>query len=339
MINTALFWRSALLAGLLLVVVVGSALNGAVEIPFARLGDLLALSSAGPAGAQPADPELQLWQGVLFDIRLPRIVLGVLTGAGLALAGAVMQALFRNPLAEPGLVGVSAGGAAGAVGAIVFGFASMPWVVAGAAFAGSLLATLSAYQLGRSSPGSAAILLAGIAINAFCGALIGVFTYLADDTQLRTLTFWNLGSMAAAEWQTLMWLVPWEALMMLLLLLRWQALNALLLGEREALHLGFELQRLRWQLIMLVALLAGPLVAVTGTIGFVGLVVPHLVRLAVGADHRQLLPLSMLAGAIILSLADWLARIVVIPADLPIGIVTALLGAPFLLMLLRRGSR
>lgn len=329
----SLTWRLGLAAVVLVAVALGSSLNGAVDIPLQRLPELWS------APVPDEDPLMQLWRGVFFDIRLSRIALGVLTGAGLAVAGAVMQALFRNPLAEPGLVGVSAGGAVGAVGAIVFGYGSSAMVLAGAAFFGSLFATLLAYRLGRATPGSAGILLAGIAINAFCGAMIGVFTYLADDTQLRSLTFWSMGSMAGAEWGSLSWLGPWTVLMIVLLLWRWRALNALLLGEREALHLGFELNRLRWQLIMLVALLAGPLVAFTGTIGFVGLVVPHLFRLLVGADHRQLLPLSAFGGAIILSLADWLARVVKMPADVPIGIVTALLGAPFLLFMIRRGAR
>ena len=320
---------------LLVAIAIGAALSGAVAIPLARLPELL---WAAPPSAR-TDPQWQLWQGVLVDIRLPRILLGVLVGSGLALAGAVMQALFRNPLAEPGLVGVSAGGAVGAVGAIIFGLGQQPALISLAAFAGSLLATLAAYRLGRRSPGSASILLAGIAVNAFCGALIGVFTYLADDIQLRSLTFWNLGSLASADWVSLAWLAPWTLLMMALLASRWRALNALLLGEREAQHLGFDLHRLRRQLILLVALLVGPLVAFTGTIGFVGLVVPHLMRLLVGADHRPLLPLTMVAGAGILCAADWAARIVVIPAELPIGIVTALLGAPFLLALIHREGR
>lgn len=328
------------MAVLLAVVAVGSALTGAVQIPIWRLPEVWwATLTGSTTQAAGADRELQMWQGVFFDIRLPRILLGMLVGAGLAVAGATMQALFRNPLAEPGLVGVSSGGAVGAVSAIVLGASQSAGSIALSAFIGSLLATMIAYRLGRRSPGSASILLAGIAVNAFCGALIGVFTYLADDIQLRSLTFWNLGSLAAADWATLPWLAPWTLLMTGLLMLRWRALNALLLGEREALHLGFNLHSLRRQLILLVALLVGPLVAVTGTIGFVGLVVPHLVRMVVGADHRALLPLTMLTGAVILCAADWLARIVVIPAELPIGIVTALLGAPFLLVLLHRGDR
>ncbi|MDO4230905.1 MAG: iron ABC transporter permease [Lautropia sp.] len=327
--RAALGWRLLLLTALLGLVVVGAASSGAVQIPLDRLPDLW--RAAGD------DAELQMWQGVFFDIRLPRILLGVITGAGLAVAGAVMQALFRNPLAEPGLVGISSGAAVGAVGAIILGLDRVHGLtVAGAAFGGSLLATLAAWRLGRRSPGAASILLAGIAVNAFCGALIGVFTYLADDAQLRGLTFWSLGSLAGGEWSVLVWLAPWSLLLILCLMARWRVLNALLLGEREALHLGFDLNRLRRELILLVALLVGPLVAFTGTIGFVGLVVPHLMRLLVGAEHRALMPLSMVSGALILCAADWGARIVVVPAELPIGIVTALLGAPFLLALIHR---
>lgn len=338
--------RPKLLAGmlvllaLLLVAAVGSAMSGAVRIPLDAMPALLGGASDSVSTSSAAGhPEYLLWEGVLLDIRLPRILLGMLAGAALAVAGAVMQALFRNPLAEPGLVGVSVGGAVGAVGAIILGYDQQPLVLAGAAFVGSLLATLAAWLLGRRAPGAAGILLAGIAINAFGGALIGVFTYLANDMQLRSLTFWNLGSLATADWAMLSWLAPWTLALMGALLWQWRALNALLLGEREALHLGFELQRLRARLILLVTLLVGPLVAVTGIIGFVGLVVPHLVRMVAGADHRPLLPLSLLAGALILVLADWVARIVVIPAELPIGIVTSLLGAPVLFMLIQREAR
>jgi iron complex transport system permease protein len=259
-------------------------------------------------------------------------------GASLALAGAVMQALFRNPLAEPGLIGMSLGGALGAVIAIVLGAQGF-FAVAPAAFVGSVCATALAYSLGQRHPGVASILLAGVAINAICGALIGLFSSLANDEQLRSLTFWNLGNLAGANWRMLMFLCPWTLAMAALLMRDWRALNALLLGVREAHHLGFALGKLRRRLIVLTALMVGPVVAAAGTILFVGLVVPHLVRLAVGADHRWLLPNTVLSGALALTLADWVSRVVVIPAELPIGIVTGLVGGPFFLwLLLRRGA-
>lgn len=322
------------LAGLLLVLaalVLASASTGAVSIPLLRIPSLLL--GAG------VDAQETLLRDVLLQLRLPRVLFAVVVGAGLAISGTAMQALFRNPLAEPGLIGISLGGALGAVVAIVLNAPGL-WTIAPAAFAGSLVATLLAYRLGRSQPGVAGVLLAGIAINAICASLIGVFTTQANDTQLRTLTFWNLGSLAGANWSLLAWVAPWVAIVSALLLRDWRAMNALLLGEREAAHLGFALEPLRRRLIVLSALLVGPLVAVSGTIAFVGLVVPHLVRLTLGADHRQLLPCTLAGGAIALTLADWLARIAVIPAELPIGVVTSLVGGPFLLWLLaRQGQR
>jgi iron complex transport system permease protein len=318
----------ALLFVALVALVLAAASSGAVRIPLERLPALLFFA---PQGEDEA-----LWRSVLFEVRLPRVLFAVVVGAGLALSGGAMQALFRNPLAEPGLIGVSLGGALGAVAAIVLGAQGL-LVIGPAAFLGSLAATALAYRLGSGHPGVAGVLLAGIAINAICASVIGLFTIQANDAQLRTLTFWNLGSLAGANWPLLAWLTPWVALLCWLLVRHWRAMNALLLGEREAQHLGFALRQLRRRLVVLVALLVGPLVAVTGTIGFVGLVVPHLVRLTLGADHRWLLPATILGGAIALTLADWLARIVVIPAELPIGIVTSLVGGPFLLWLLPRG--
>ncbi|MFN3297608.1 FecCD family ABC transporter permease [Caldimonas sp.] len=316
--------------GLLLVGAVAllSAALGAVSVPLARLGP--ALWSA------PVDADEALWRQVVIEVRLPRIVLGLLAGAALAVCGAAMQALFRNPLAEPGLVGISLGGAAGAVVAIVLGAQTLP-AVALPAFLGSLLATLAAYRLGGRHEGVAHLLLAGVAINAICASLIGLFTFQASDVQLRNLTFWNLGSLAGAHWTLLAWLVPWVVGLSAWLMRDWRAMNALLLGEREARHLGHAPERLRRRIVLCSALLVGPLVAVTGTIAFVGLVVPHLVRLAVGADHRWLLPLCCVFGAMALLLADTVARVAVIPAELPIGIVTSLVGGPFLLWLLTRG--
>ncbi|WP_020206018.1 iron ABC transporter permease [Cupriavidus sp. WS] len=307
-----------------------AAASGALSIPRGRLLPLLWSSAASGDDA--------MWRNVLIEVRLPRIVLAVTVGAALALSGAVMQALFRNPLAEPGLIGISLGGAAGAVAAIVLGAEGLAGV-APAAFVGSLAATALAYRLGSRRAGMANLLLAGIAINAICAAVVGFFTYQASDVQLRNLTFWNMGSLAGATWPMLAWLVPLVGVLCALLLRDWRAMNALLLGEREAQHLGFDLKRLRRRLIVLTALLVGPIVAVTGTISFIGLVVPHLVRMPLGADHRWLLPNTLAGGAIAMTLADWLSRTVVIPAELPIGIVTSLVGGPFLLwMLTRKGT-
>lgn len=303
--------------------------SGAVRIPLAELPALL--------WGQPA-PGSELWRNVLIDIRLPRVLFALVAGAALAVSGAAMQALFRNPLAEPGLIGISAGGALGAVGAIVLTSGGF-WILAPAAFAGSLLATFCAYVLGRRVPGVAGLLLAGIAINAVAGSLIGLFTFVANDAQLRDLTFWSMGSLAGANWTLLAFLGPWVLLMSLWLMGQWRVMNALLLGEREAQHLGYALKRVRAQLVLACALMIGPLVAATGGIAFVGLVVPHLVRMTLGANHRWLLPACVMGGALALVLADWLSRIAVVPAELPIGLVTSLVGGPFFLWLLARGRR
>ncbi|CAB3630525.1 iron ABC transporter permease [Achromobacter sp. ACM04] len=318
-----------LLAAALMLAVVAATANGAVAIPLRELPSLL-------WGAPT--PETALWRNVLIDIRLPRVLFALVAGAGLAVSGAAMQALFRNPLAEPGLIGISAGGALGAVAAIVLTSGGF-WITAPAAFAGSLLATLCAYAVGRRVPGVAGLLLAGVAITAMAFSLIGLFTFVATDAQLRDLTFWNMGSLGGANWKVLAFLGPWVLLVSLWLMSQWRVMNALLLGEREAQHLGYTLKRVRARLVLASALIVGPLVAATGTIVFVGLVVPHLVRMTLGANHRWLLPATILAGGLALILADWLARTVVVPAELPIGLVTGLVGGPFFLWLLARGRR
>lgn len=328
-------WRqpAPVLIGLTVAVVIVTLLatiKGAVNIPLADVFRLMARGADQPDDA--------LWRNVLIDIRLPRVLFALITGSALALAGATMQALFRNPLAEPGLVGISAGGALGAVCAIVLTSGGF-YYTAPAAFVGSLLATGCAYALGRRVPGVAGLLLAGIAINTVAGSLIGLLTYTANDAELRDLTFWSMGSLAGANWHLLSLLAPWTLLWSAWLLSQWRVLNALLLGEREAQHLGFALKSVRRKLIVACALIVGPLVAATGGIGFVGLVVPHLVRMTLGANHRWLLPACMLAGALILALADWLARIVIVPAELPIGLLTSLIGGPFFLWILARGRR
>ncbi|WP_178091872.1 iron ABC transporter permease [Pseudomonas sp. 8AS] len=289
---------------------------------------------------------LQQAELILGQIRLPRSLLGLAVGAVLALSGVAMQGLFRNPLADPGLVGVSGGAALGAAIAIVGGSylgglppALEPYLLSLCAFAGGLAVTALVYRFGRRDGQThvATMLLAGVALTAMAGAGVGLFTYLADDASLRSLTFWNLGSLNGASYARL-----WPLLLVTLGVAAWlprraAALNALLLGESEARHLGFDVERIKLELVLCTALGVGAAVAAAGLIGFIGLVVPHLMRLLVGPDHRVLLPASLLAGASLLLLADLVARLLLAPAELPIGIVTALLGAPFFLYLLLRG--
>lgn len=297
-------------------------------------------------GAPLGGSELDQAELIIGQIRMPRTLLGLAVGAVLALSGVAMQGLFRNPLADPGLVGVSSGAALGAAIAIVGGAALgglpdaiAPYLLSACAFAGGLVVTALVYRLGsrNGQTSVSTMLLAGIALTALAGAAIGLFTYLADDATLRTLTFWNLGSLNGASYSRLWPLLVVTAAVGLWLPRRAKALNALLLGESEARHLGFDVERVKRELVLCTALGVGAAVAAAGMIGFIGLVVPHLVRLLVGPDHRVLLPASALAGAALLLFADVLARLALAPAELPIGIVTALIGAPFFLYLLLRG--
>ena len=284
---------------------------------------------------------------ILMDIRLPRLAMGLLIGAALAMSGALMQGLFRNPLADPGIVGVGAGAGLGAVLAIVLGgllpagLAALvgAYLVPVAAFLGGWASTLLLYKAatrgGQTSV--ATMLLAGIALGALAGALTGILVYLADDTQLRDLTFWNMGSLAGASWAKLAASLPLILPVLLLAPLLGRGLNALALGEAQAAHLGIRVEMVKRLAILAVAAAAGAAVAVAGGIGFVGIVVPHLLRLATGPDHRFLLPNAALLGASLLVVADIIARVIVSPAELPIGIISATIGAPvFLWILLKR---
>jgi iron complex transport system permease protein len=283
---------------------------------------------------------------ILWQIRLPRVLFSMAVGASLGLAGALTQGLFRNPLADPGLLGVSSGAAAAAAAAIVFS-GNLPWVIPEAlrfwvlpiaAFCGALGICFSLDRLARwLTPGSViGLLLTGIAINALVAAFIGLSTYLASDEQLRNLSFWTMGSLAGANWMVL-------SLMMFMLLLAFLSsqkltlqINALSLGDAVAGQIGINLKQLRQRIIVMVAFLSACAVAWCGMIGFISLIAPHISRAMVGPDHRQVLPLSMLLGALLLLLADTLARTVAIPAEIPVGIFTALLGAPFFLSLLAK---
>lgn len=283
-------------------------------------------------------------EAVVWNLRLPRVCLAVLAGLALSQAGAALQGLFRNPLADPGLIGVSTGGALGAVLAIVLGglFISPTshWhalLLPACAMAGSTGTTFLIYHLSRIGGRThvTTMLLAGIAINALGAAIIGfIVTRFASDDQLRNFTFWSLGSFSGADWRT-SGLVALVVLPGAFLMLREsRALNAFLLGEAEAFQLGIDVQHTKRRIIILAALMVGATVAACGTIGFVGLIVPHLIRLAFGPDHRFLIPASALLGGILLLLADIAARTLVAPAELQIGILTALVGGPFFLGLL-----
>ena len=327
----------AVLAGLLLLIALASLGTGASGV------SLLAVAADWLRGEELGLRE----RVVLFDIRLPRLVTGMLVGAALAVSGAVMQGLFRNPLADPGIVGVGAGAGLGAVLAIVLGGLLPAWAAAMAgmhlvpiaAFLGGWASTLILYRVAtrRGRTSVATMLLAGIALGALSGALTGILVYIADDRQLRDLTFWGLGSLAGASWAKLAAAAPVMALAMLATPFLARALNALALGEAAASHLGVPVQRMKNLAILAVAGATGAAVAVSGGIGFIGIVVPHLLRLVIGPDHRFLLPAAALLGAALLLLADMIARVIIAPAELPIGIVTAVLGGPvFLWILLRR---
>lgn len=324
------YWILSLLILALLGLVVWASMWGSVSLSLAQWWQII-------TQPQNQSSELNRLSTVLWEIRLPRIIFAGLIGAGLSLAGAVMQALFRNPLAEPGLMGVSAGASLGAVSAIVF-VSMAPLMIYPIAFLGALLAMLLAYQIGRRYPGTAGLLLAGIAINALAAALLGGLSYIATDAQLRNLSFWTMGSLAAANWTILSFLVPWVLLLSGFLISQWKVLNALLLGERVVVQLGYHLPTVRWRLLLGIALLVGPLVALSGGIAFVGLVIPHCVRLILGAEHRQLLPISMLVGALALIALDLLARLLLAPIELPIGLVTGFIGSLFFIYLLWRSQ-
>jgi len=280
---------------------------------------------------------------ILFDIRLPRILLAIFVGAVLASTGAVMQGLFRNPLADPSLIGVSSGASVGAslmivtAGGFIQGSALVGLsLVSIGAFVGGFTATLLVYRLATSGVGTSVttMLLAGIAIGALAGALNSLLSYFSDNDMLRQISLWQMGNLSGASWLKVSIMGVVAILLMGLFPRDSRALNALLLGESEARHLGINVQRVKRRLIVLTALGVGVSVAVAGLVGFVGLIMPHIIRLMIGPDHRWLIPASGLAGAILLVVADSLARVVVIPAELPTGILTAILGAPFFVALL-----
>lgn len=287
----------------------------------------------GPMPAHPAG-EVTLW-----EVRFPRVVLAMLVGAALATAGALLQGVFANPLAEPGVIGVSAGAAVGAGTVIVVGGAFVAaWSVAAAAFVAGLLTTLLVYMLSRSNGRTEVVtlVLTGVAINAFAGGLIALLLFVASPAARDQIVFWQLGSLNGATWDAVRVVAPLSALGILAAVLIAPRLDLLALGESAARHLGVDVERLRRNVIVVVAVLATAGVAFTGIVLFVGLIVPHLVRMLVGPAHRTLIPLSAIVGAVVLLAADVGARSLVHNADLPLGMLTSLIGGPFFFWLLRR---
>ncbi len=281
---------------------------------------------------------------VLIDIRIPRLFMGILVGSSLAVSGAIMQGLFRNPLADPGIVGVGAGASLGAITAIVL-INKLPtflpillgdYLVVFFAFFGGWITTFLLYIIStrRGETSVSTMILAGIAIGALAGAISGLLIYIADDTQLRDLTFWGLGSLNGATWLKVYILCPFILISIFISLFLGGSLNALSLGETAAKHIGISTKKLKNISIIIVAASTGTAVAFSGGIGFIGIIVPHLIREVQGPDHRFLIFNSALLGAIILICSDMISRIIVQPSELPIGIVTALIGSPVFLWIL-----
>lgn len=307
---------------------------------------VLGVLADGLAGTRPVEVVPMRDAVVVLDIRLPRTMLGLLVGAGLAVAGAVLQGVFRNPLADPGLVGVSPGAALAAVLWIVFGTALVGFLprafaafgLSFAAFIGGLITTILLYRIatreGRTS--IAMLLFAGIALGAMAAAGTGLAVFIASDQQLREFTFWTLGSLGGASWPKIAAAAPLVLVLLVGSLRFARGLDALALGEAEAFHVGINTERLKRAAIVLVAAGVGASVAVSGVIGFIGLVVPHLLRLSAGPAHGRLLVGCALLGGGLLIASDIVARTIVAPAELPLGVITAIVGAPYFLYLVQR---
>lgn len=334
--STTRLLTAALLLALLALIPVAASL-GAYPVPVADV--LSSLQHRIGLGGTELD---RVAESVLWNVRFPRIVLALLVGASLGCAGALMQGVFGNPLAESGVIGVSSGAAVGAVGVIAFGLDFLGnWTVSLFAFVSGLGTVLLVYAMSRSGGRTEVVtlILTGIAVNAFAGALIGLFLFFADTAAINQITFWQLGSLSAATWPKVLAVLPFAAVGLGVAPLYARRLDLLALGERPARHLGVDVERLRLVLVLLIALLTAAAVSVSGIIGFVGLVVPHLLRMAAGPGHRFLVPAGALLGALVLLAADLTARTVAAPAELPLGVLTALLGSPFFFWLLRRTRR
>jgi iron complex transport system permease protein len=333
--------RTGLLPVLILALAVAVALGAGIG-PVVVPPDVMLAILLRKTGIVIDVPVSMQQEAIFWTIRLPRVALGVLAGAALAVSGALLQGVFRNPLADPGLIGVSSGAALGAVAVIVLGISSLGLMTLPlAAFLTGTATTFFVYRLaqrhGRTDV--ATLLLVGLALNAMAGAATGLLTYLADDAQLRSIVFWTMGGLGGALWETVLVAAPWIGVSLALAPRLGRALNLFALGETEARHLGIEIEQVKRAAILLSALATGTAVALVGPIGFIGLIVPHIVRLIAGPDHRLLLPACALGGASLLVLADLLARTMAAPAEVPVGLITACAGGPFFLALILRARR
>ncbi|MFJ2518065.1 FecCD family ABC transporter permease [Cellulosimicrobium cellulans] len=320
----------------LAVLTVVSGMTGQVPVSPAEVLGSLAHHVGLDWGPMPSHPQ---GENALWVVRFPRVVLAIVVGAALACSGALMQGVFGNPLAEPGVIGVSSGAAVGACAVIVTAGALVPgtWVAA-AAFVGGLVTTFVVYALARAGGRTEVVtlVLTGIAVNAFAGGMLAFFTFVADPAAREQIVFWQLGSLGGATWQSVAVVLPIAVVGVTGAMLVRRRMDLLALGERAAQHLGVDVERLRQLVIVLVALLVSAGVAFTGIIAFVGLVVPHLVRMVCGPSHRTLIPASVLGGAVVLLAADLLARSAAANVELPLGMITSLVGGPFFFYLLRR---
>jgi iron complex transport system permease protein len=335
--------RVLIIGGLSLALVIASIVAlGTGPLAIAPLDVLVILASGLGLAVQP--DELQ--SAVILSVRLPRIVLAVASGAILGVSGAALQALFRNPLADPELVGVSGGAACGAVAWIIFGaFAPLSlvaaWSMPIAAFLAGSVTTFVVYVVARSGPRAdvATLLLTGLAMKALTGAILGYLIYLGSEQQVRALSFWLLGSLGGSTWDTLIPALILMAVAFAMFIPLARPFDVMALGEVDASRLGVPVERVKTMSIAAVALGVGSSVALTGAFGFVGLLAPHLVRLLGGSNNRFVVPGAALMGALLVTLADLIARTAVAPAELPIGVVTSALGAPFFFWLLRGRMR
>lgn len=318
---------------------------GVIQIPVKEVFLILAKELHLYPGAQVNEQH----EAVMHIIRIPRVLLGVLVGAALGISGAAIQGIFRNPLAEPGLIGISSGASLFSVIIIALevsmlsGLSNMLgyYLLSVGAFTGAGIAAMVVYHISKSE-GKANIvtmLLAGIAINALASALTGLITYRSDEQQLRTITFWMLGSLAGATWETVLCVMPFILFPVMVLPFQGKMLNAFVLGESQADQLGVRTTAVKRRIVLLATLAVGASVAVSGIIGFIGLIVPHIIRLSGGVDNRFVLPASALMGALVLTIADMLARLLAAPVELPIGVITALLGTPVFLYILIRDKK